>query len=1493
METDRDDLEFLNSQHVCLYDSIFGDNGTGLCVTMEVRSMVRSICSFSLDFTESQCMTYLRDIIPESETLERRSQYEQGRSVTNPRKLYDELNPSKLLPIVELKYKGRVTNKLYSQLLTSAMRAVGRIDKQMKTAMLAYPAILMGRGVHYTKVVFPIDSKFCHAIIEGYGKKCNQAFFDRYAKTVREILNRHLSSISLAGYRQMASSRKVIVRGLEGIQLHMFCDAVVTTVCIRDLLFIRELNRVLEQSVTLFLEVKFPLEKHITATISLRTYSGVISECSLMVKGGKASYLHVMAYVERMFSVVKGVVLRHTTDMYSAFENTKLDSREVDRRRLPSVQGKTLAQTSAEFKGKRVRGGRAANKPMRNINALLKRAPDLFATGYARDCQKERQPLIIEESEAKTWIQKKFLYKGSMIPRSVVKMDVDSGRILMVCANDSIPFPYFKTNVNVNSKDRYPLIPCCQKSGNYDIPKKFSYEIEGVTEDSSSEEEQFTSNLTLPQLELKPRKRSGTRVEEPEADVVELKSDEEGSAAILRPARSRPRVSYIEKSSAPSQSDSDAESGSSYEGESSPSGQEVEENEYDFSQIDEDEEEDPYSGDGEGEGEEKEGEELKGKGNLEFGGTTTAGNRRIVRRREMSAASEPPKEKRFLRHKHISVLPPTLCKALDMRQAAFDLSFEPKSSEDGDRILSEYLSRRSRIVEKGSIFATKGGFHTQHSTALECVLISMDMKKYVNSSNKCNYVHMLRKQMSEIPNICVLVSQEIWAVSKDRDEDPMIVLKSCDEEGYHCPSGMEPQETLAERRDGPCTDDAAVEKSIVMHSITETELRNIVSDRNVEFDMDLFYRIVEEYFKVNIYCISMLKETMFEIPRHRFYHCRPSRTYRECVVLYKSKSTAGQVQYNLVVSNSVTASDKELRGCMPRTMSKRCHALLVNSHNITLIKNGMSYMDVMSDLDYMQHFTKDLRAVAIDGAGKSDFLVLGVSDAFSRETKALCCIKCLQVQAPNTAQWMGPPIRIPQELAVRIFGSPKSRDYDGLVYDGYGVEDGFVVFTREATKTHIDLPLYSTMEEAKTTAQTLWSVANHAYHLYSKSRSGGLHGWVEFEELHTLRVRDDIEELGVATFPSAAEGTSAEALGGLPIDSPLPRRQRNVRAKEYAQLMLCMDILPEKLTVSQFYKLISRVAPSVMIDDRLSLTAAEGRCIGQYASSTRDPIGMTPESRASRQSDTVKSFASRESAIAWCNQRDINEMSCCTMPMVDYVNAGYSRGATSYIYKEKITQRLYLMCNGNMVRLESCLLTCLIWREKMVVCPPCVSEIMIAKSDSMGNETKFNKRSVGLLYESIMTTGSGCEEGLHPYTQKRQCSSGRGVCFEEQGTSSAKAKMWFSSNELNPQAPSNLSRYTSTMEVGDVMSEEVSKDDVEKDVDLYTVPTSAQLREMDHAILVLHPDGNMEVAMSKTAGRSPPFKGADYRNHLKVLLYGTMSDYVAQNPKAMASVLDM
>lgn len=706
-------------------------------------------------------------------------------------------------------------------------------------------------------------------------------------------------------------------------------------------------------------------------------------------------------------------------------------------------------------------------------------------------------------------------------------------------------------------------------------------------------------------------------------------------------------------------------------------------------------------------------------------------------------------------------------------------------------------------------------------------------------------------------------------------------------------------------------------EKIITSSLREEDLRRMVADPTLQFDMDLFYRLVEETFKVNVYCVSMLKETMFEIPSHRYYHVRPSRSYRQCVVLYKTVSTSGVMQYNLVVSNSVISSEEDRRGLMSRSMSKRCHSLLVQSHGTTLVRNGSIYDVCMSNVDYLKLFTNNLRAVAVDGAGKSAFLVLGVSDANTGDVKGLCCVKCLQVQAPNVPQWIGDPLRISKSLAVRVFGQPKGIDYDGLVYDGFGVENGFVVFTKEGSQELTTLPDNSLIKNPYFEAIAHWTVVKKAYHLYSLGRGQCVCSWVDFEDRHVKvlsehkafpydarNARESSSEMSQQREPSQMSGSSSRSS----VRSPSSKRA--LTPERANRIIRCTESLPNYTTVRQYLRVVQYLAPEMMVEGRIALSLKEIKCMSKYVACKKEPLGMTYARQNRNKDDRVMAFASREAALNWCIQRDANEFSCCTMPLVDYVDGRNAKNFATYLYKEPVTKNVYMLCNASSVTFESFLLTCKLWKEKNVVCPPRISEILLSKADACGKEVQFTKRTIGLLHESILSTGMGCIEGHSSrgrgwgeceHLPASEALGGDGKIQIGPPTGSA-AVRWFSNGELIPMAPSNLSKSIATLTLGDMRHENVDETLLMEDSDLYVVPTSAMLREMDHIVLVMTPAGRMEEASSHTSRLSGGSQGSDTSlmdadqsrvRYLKVLVYGTVSDYVFKNPTAMASLLDM
>jgi hypothetical protein len=99
---------------------------------------------------------------------------------------------------------------------------------------------------------------------------------------------------------------------------------------------------------------------------------------------------------------------------------------------------------------------------------LKRKAGHIFVEGYARKCQ-VFQPKIIEANEEQEWISKRFLHKGKLRDRQVMRFpkisDLLPGekQLLLVCPNDKAAYPRLKRNTTLKNKDRFPYIPCCGK----------------------------------------------------------------------------------------------------------------------------------------------------------------------------------------------------------------------------------------------------------------------------------------------------------------------------------------------------------------------------------------------------------------------------------------------------------------------------------------------------------------------------------------------------------------------------------------------------------------------------------------------------------------------------------------------------------------------------------------------------------------------------------------------------------------------------------------------------------------------------------------------------------------------------------------------------------------------------------------------------------------------------------------------------------------------
>jgi hypothetical protein len=166
-----------------------------------------------------------------------------------------------------------------------------------------------------------------------------------------------------------------------------------------------------------------------------------------------------------------------------------------------------------------------------------------------------------------------------------------------------------------------------------------------------------------------------------------------------------------------------------------------------------------------------------------------------------------------------------------------------------------------------------------HNSFLHCVLMAIDDKDYylLNKEKKIKYAHELRKKIINSINISV-VMQEMY------DYDQSTIYKMLESETF--------------------------------------------------FDPYLFYRLVEEYFGLNIFVFTKISSEKMEIPRHKYFHCR-YRNDRKCILIHKSDLKDEDIKYpqcELIFTNI----DGRQKFLFDSEMSNYCFNL-IEKINMTIV----------------------------------------------------------------------------------------------------------------------------------------------------------------------------------------------------------------------------------------------------------------------------------------------------------------------------------------------------------------------------------------------------------------------------------------------------------------------------------------------------------------------------------------------------------------------------
>ena len=251
---------------------------------------------------------------------------------------------------------------------------------------------------------------------------------------------------------------------------------------------------------------------------------------------------------------------------------------------------------------------------------------------------------------------------------------------------------------------------------------------------------------------------------------------------------------------------------------------------------------------------------------------------------------------------------------------------------------------------------------------------------------------------------------------------------------------------------------------------TDEEIMDLLADGDVFLDPTLFFRGVEEIFRINIYTfvppetIDIKDQGSIEVPRSKLFHARPSRTDRITVLIMKVKASEydefDYPQCELIIDK---LEDNQMIRAFGTRMENECHeALMKVSRTITWLDDEnilKAHENIYSALSYPSIIQYAAKSQFIDEYGKSRAITFTVQNKKGVEEDIT------MVTPPSQ------PENIPRtdvlsycshETAMDIFGQPSSatknvkEEVVGLWFKIMDLKNG--IYIPISTKPKLDLP---------------------------------------------------------------------------------------------------------------------------------------------------------------------------------------------------------------------------------------------------------------------------------------------------------------------------------------------------------------------------------------------------------------------------------------------------
>lgn len=107
-------------------------------------------------------------------------------------------------------------------------------------------------------------------------------------------------------------------------------------------------------------------------------------------------------------------------------------------------------------------------RTQKRIKMLRDVFPEMFISGYARECQTRNQPLPIAEDEVESWRQTRQVLRIPAPIKNSTKQFHTNKVIYLTCPSEENPYIGLKEN-KLPNRDRFPYLPCCYKEKHLDV----------------------------------------------------------------------------------------------------------------------------------------------------------------------------------------------------------------------------------------------------------------------------------------------------------------------------------------------------------------------------------------------------------------------------------------------------------------------------------------------------------------------------------------------------------------------------------------------------------------------------------------------------------------------------------------------------------------------------------------------------------------------------------------------------------------------------------------------------------------------------------------------------------------------------------------------------------------------------------------------------------------------------------------------------------------